>query len=487
MSETIDDIPDVNQENNEDTSTLKNTAEDLIKEDETVIEKPQLVHERQVEPEKPIIKMRRKSFAVFPEQCEVWEFTSTTLNLFQIEYPVPRDGEVEANDKLIYHFIPLPNIIADDSKMDEILISYQSSGQGKYYYDVYLHPEAVDAFCNEYGLIPHVSKSLKNDKNKGWLSLGTEKEIDEEKVLQTLPLNSLMLSKTRRKFSQPYQFHDKDAEDSYVEGKMAKIEGNETFWIQRNIGIQSAAGYKNSDCQTTWNRKVNFSCQYDPAAKENVAEDLENPQLITFLDSSLNIFNQSLTKNLLSNITRNEFLKLGEDDTGIEQGSQILLQEYHSFTDLKHSKDRSISCVDWHPNQRGVVGVSCIQRCTLDEKLDLGYHAKSKQSVLLLWNFSDPINPQLILEGPDEITAFKFNPSNSNIIVGGCSNGQIVVWDISEFKDKLSKKKKGGETINQPRNDKNELSVVRHVATSAIEFSHRGSVTDISWVPKTIE
>lgn len=33
---------------------------------------------------------------------------------------------------------------------------------------------------------------------------------------------------------------------------------------------------------------------------------------------------------------------------------------------------------------------------------------------------------QLVLECPDDILAFEFSPSDPNIIVGGCINGQVL-------------------------------------------------------------
>jgi hypothetical protein len=53
-------------------------------------------------------------------------------------------------------------------------------------------------------------------------------------------------------------------------------------------------------------------------------------------------------------IFTDDFKLLGDEDTNLDQGSQNHLQEFQSFTDLKHSKDKSISCIDWHPIQKGV-------------------------------------------------------------------------------------------------------------------------------------
>ena len=51
---------------------------------------------------------------------------------------------------------------------------------------------------------------------------------------------------------------------------------------------------------------------------------------------------------------------------------------------------------------------------------------------------------QLILEAPDDIMSFKFCPTDPNIICGGCINGQIVLWDISQHAERL-KQPRGGK------------------------------------------
>ena len=81
-------------------------------------------------------------------------------------------------------------------------------------------------------------------------------------------------------------------------------------------------------------------------------------------------------------------------------------------------------------------------------------------SLILIWSFIDPIHPQvnlkdyfvivnflfstnlqILLEAPDDVMCFQFCPTNPNIIVAGCINGQLVLWDISEYEDKLSNAK----------------------------------------------
>lgn len=44
------------------------------------------------------------------------------------------------------------------------------------------------------------------------------------------------------------------------------------------------------------------------------------------------------------------------------------------------------------------------------------------------------IDFQALLEAPDDIFSFKFNPSDPNIIAGGCINGQVTSLYINNTK-----------------------------------------------------
>lgn len=54
---------------------------------------------------------------------------------------------------------------------------------------------------------------------------------------------------------------------------------------------------------------------------------------------------------------------------------------------------------------------------------------------------------QLLLEAPDDINCFKFMPTNPDIVCGGCVNGQVVIWDISQHTERL-KNPRGGKKKN---------------------------------------
>jgi len=47
-----------------------------------------------------------------------------------------------------------------------------------------------------------------------------------------------------------------------------------------------------------------------------------------------------------------DWLALGEEDSNLGSKMDNHLKEYQSFTDLIYSKDKRLSCIDWHPQVR---------------------------------------------------------------------------------------------------------------------------------------
>lgn len=35
-----------------------------------------------------------------------------------------------------------------------------------------------------------------------------------------------------------------------------------------------------------------------------------------------------------------------------------------------------------------------------------------------------------MLESPEEILSFQYNPMNADVIAAGCLNGQVALWDM---------------------------------------------------------
>ena len=60
-------------------------------------------------------------------------------------------------------------------------------------------------------------------------------------------------------------------------------------------------------------------------------------------------FELAIQQNLILNVFYDDWNSLGEEDSNLGSKLDNHLKEYQSFTDLLHSKDKIISCIDWHP------------------------------------------------------------------------------------------------------------------------------------------
>ncbi|KAJ3118520.1 WD repeat-containing protein 63 [Phlyctochytrium bullatum] len=331
---------------------------------------------------------------------------------------------------------------------DEILLYFDASFKYGQNFVLCITPEAAQAVLKPLAIAaPEEILKPKRPQPKVWECFGSDKEIEAERITPTRDLIYLKISQRLKDFGAPCAFSDKEASELPLELRSFKDPAYEINRMELCSGVQAIPTLKDAGVQTNWFRPLNFSCQYEPRLLTSDAQQhiIRSDDMIDFVSSvterypdEATQFEKALQQNCIMNIFSDDFITLGEEDVALEQGSHTTLQEYQSFTDLKHSKDKSISCVDWHPTQK------------------------------------DP-----------------------NIIAGGCVNGQILLWDISEYQDKLksSKKPKTADGRSQKvsggeRGDRNvdaSIPVVKSIASSSIEFSHRMLITDIQWLPRNLE
>ena len=62
-----------------------------------------------------------------------------------------------------------------------------------------------------------------------------------------------------------------------------------------------------------------------------------------------------------------------------------------------------------------------------------------KPNMLLIWSMAHPLFPQLLLRIADDVRKLEWHPVEDEILVGGCSNGQMMIWDIGEYLPKLKR------------------------------------------------
>ncbi|KAI8817694.1 WD40-repeat-containing domain protein [Fimicolochytrium jonesii] len=414
----------------------------------------------------------------------------------------------------ISDFFPAKQAILDFPG-EAILVHHDANFKWGQNYYICITPAAMDLIINppvveSAAAVEVVSNAptVKKVVSKKWESYGSEKEIDAERVVNNRDLLQIKVSRRRRLFGAPCKFRDRDAQDGFSECKPFKDPTYDISRMELSTAVQAVPQLIENAVQTPWSRPQNFAVQYQPAvmSREQQEQLMSSTDVEEFLNHVTLRFEKALQQNSTLDIFEDDYQNLGEADVALEQGAHSSLQEYQSFTDLQHSKDKCISGVDWHPHIKGVVAVSCAERLAFAERVERGLFQRSRKALILVWSFNDPIHPQLILEAPDDIQCFQFNPHDSNLIVGGCINGQVILWDITEYQDKLKNTRKSsredvaqGQTSTSGTDplfdgvggeDKDKATgppVVQCVAVSSIEFSHRGIVTDIQWLPKNVE
>ncbi|NXK14203.1 WDR63 protein, partial [Herpetotheres cachinnans] len=353
--------------------------------------------------------------------------------------------------------------------------------------------------------------------HKPWVSLGSEKEVEEESVKDSVKKIKYMISRVRRKFGAPITFTDKNAshvKDSYIECMSYQDKTFSIKMLEKDVGIQMVPKIREASTQTKWTNPKNAATQYFPRELSNKEkeESLSSEKLKEFLTSVHLRMEIALQQNEIMNAFFDDWKALAEDESSSGGKPDVYLKAYQSFTDLHYLKDRTISCICWHPTIYGVIAVSARKRLFYEKQVNLSDKSLLQQSVILFWSFFDPIHPQLMLECPEDIYCFQFSPSDPNIIAGGCTNGQIVLWDISQHEKKLQNAKNFADGIKitavnmvnasilnvfqyicmspllmQVQQSNTEPPLVRYCAVSSTHYSHKKPATDIHWLPAYFE
>ncbi|CAG5111945.1 Oidioi.mRNA.OKI2018_I69.chr2.g6214.t1.cds [Oikopleura dioica] len=316
-----------------------------------------------------------------------------------------------------------------------------------------------------------------------WISMGSEKEIEEIRVKNERPLINLRCSRKRKHFGKKFNFSTSNGEILNVAAEESRP--NQTHRMLHDMAIQSVKTKTEGETQTFCPEMRNQWSQYE-ARTESV---VSNEELEKKFANVIPLVNLALQQNELVNVFDDPWAELGDEDDGFGSKSDGHLREYQSFTDLMYSKDKRLTAVEWHPHIKSIIAVSCAQRYSLYERIEKAPKLLLSRKLILIWSFQDPIHPCILLEAPADVYCFKFNPTNPNLIAAGCINGQIVIWDIAEHKERLvqekaqSKKKTSlfGEKVGP------ETPIIMWKAVSSIENGHKGAVTQINWVPAGLQ
>uniref|UniRef100_A0A0G4FYU7 Uncharacterized protein n=1 Tax=Chromera velia CCMP2878 TaxID=1169474 RepID=A0A0G4FYU7_9ALVE len=310
-------------------------------------------------------------------------------------------------------------------------------------------------------------------------------EVDSFTVKASRPLLRVSISKKRRLFGAPWKFIDFG---DNVQG--VKQNRSEQYVIVKkrelDIGVQAVPQTTERAAQTTWNRSINASCQYNATdfLHKNTDDESEeeNKKLVDFLHKFGFVVEEALQQNETFDIYHDELAHLGDDDLGIGSKSQSNMREIRNLHDLTFSKNKRITSIAWVPGSNDLIAISCVDNLSFDERIELSGRAQT--AVVMIWSLADSIHPQAALESQAEVNTLSFWPSDRQFLLGGCLTGQVVVWKLDAValgsaSDKRRQMIEADKTHGVPK--------LGFLKMSEIEFSHSRVVTDIQWFPEGVE
>ncbi|NXH32576.1 WDR63 protein, partial [Myiagra hebetior] len=408
---------------------------------------------------------------------------------------ITQDLKTRANNS---DFYPLKKVILEYPG-EEILVVFDPKFEYGQNFYIVASEEAKENLLKLSAAAKETEESSEEtlEVHKAWVSLGSEKEVEEESLKERDTKIKYKISRVRRKFGAPITFTDKNAsddKDSYAECTSYEDNTFSIKMIERDVGVQTVPKVRENSTQTKWTYPKNASTQYytRELSDEAKAETLSSETLKEFLTAVHIRTEIALQQNEIMDVFFDDWKALAEDE---EEGKpDVYLKAYQSFTDVQYLKNRTISCVRWHPTIYGIIALSAREQPSYEEQVNLSNKSLLHQSVILLLSFFDPICLQLVLKAPEDICCFQFSPSDPNIIAGGCVDGQVVLWDISKHEEKLQSANPVAEEITDLSEDEptaaalltesnTEPSLVRHCAASSIPYSNKKLAADIQWLP----
>ncbi|RLU14738.1 hypothetical protein DMN91_012625 [Ooceraea biroi] len=334
-----------------------------------------------------------------------------------------------------------------------------------------------------------------------WHDLGSGAEVDADVVKNTRPL--FMVS-TADLLNVPANLTDRKA-DEQRDGYIELLPYRQTF-------------------ENVWRKLVSRSTQVIPRVRHNEAQtgpsipanswfqylyEYETVDLSTYPEDkidSLKDFLRRCTDEMCDQILMNsmwdiygsDYANLVRNEKDTQVPMPISYKEHQSYYDGKIIVDKVINDLCWHPFWTGIAIATYTQHATSEHLIgpktyDEVLLAGEGNNRVLIWSFTDCLSPKLILECPREVTSIAVCPLDSTIIVGGCANGQVVVWHIPGKIEQVeavvmqtgaqAKYSIAMRNLMTWMRQTKEMSLICPVAMSSLKYSQKAGITQIIWVP----
>ncbi|CAK1545995.1 unnamed protein product [Leptosia nina] len=386
-------------------------------------------------------------------------------------------------------------------------------------------------------------------KPRPWKSLGSEIEIKELIPINSRPLMEMEIRVKFPKYYEPKHLKVRDtnaSRDGYIELTPYRQKFNNVFRRRVDCGSQAAPPTMHSYAQTVlkypqnmWTQSIadalgkvddkeaggdtgieNVEMTEDkgPGSSDEEEEEVEGttdevglqayknallrmrrPSYIKKINNFMTTINNEIISmvelNTVMDMYCNDYPKLMSEQA-VDVYDTMTFEEYVCFTDVR-AKDKYVSCAVFHPMWSGIVAIGYSDGSptvikTVSSRADPIQRAVYGLNPVLIWSHIDSLIPKLFLESPREVKVLSFCPFNENILIGGCINGQIILWDLTNKLENVERMEVLSEKREKYRIAMNahmgwmknvqDNAVVQPTALSNLITSHYGPITSINWL-----
>ena len=220
-----------------------------------------------------------------------------------------------------------------------------------------------------------------------------------------------------------------------------------------------------SSTQTIYNRRVNKATSYDIV----IPSDHNEQELLDSINRVAPLLEEALQDNEAVDIFV-DYLDIPEKgDTSIFRRAEEdeAVKALGNYADLNLGDNLEVHCMDVHPIEKDTIAVSLCHARLESEDKGMSSFGLSSPSFIVGWKLGNQ-TPEFHLRSPEDCFVFRFNPSQPHLIVGGCRNGTVALWDTSKVDE---------------RGPGESKSLIEPILKSNPEHGPKRNVGDLSWLP----
>ncbi|XP_072755776.1 dynein axonemal intermediate chain 3 [Anoplolepis gracilipes] len=335
-----------------------------------------------------------------------------------------------------------------------------------------------------------------------WYDLGSGAEVDACVVKNTRPLFEIEVTSTANLLNVSVNLTDRKADDQrdgYIE-LLPYRQIFENVWRKLvSRATQVIPMVQHNEAQTAPSISVNswyqYLYEYETIDLSTYTED-KIDSLKDFLERYTDDMCDQILMNSTWDIYTNDFANLVRNEKDTQALVPIVYEEHQSYYDGKIIADKVINDFCWHPFWTGTAITTYTQHAKGENLIgpktyDEIFLACENNNRILIWSFTDCLSPKLILECPREVTSIGVCPLDGSIIVGGCKNGQIAIWDIpgkieqveSVIAQTGAKYSIAMRSLMTWMHETTVTSLISPVAMSSLKYSQKAGITQVIWLP----